>query len=200
MSGAQAATVSATVLTASPDDTIIRVSNAILFNGLDDPHVNHAVLLDDGTGVFSSDRIRTDCCAVPGPRTVRVKAEVVDSAGRRHATAVDFDPFEVVAPSAPSGKRRASSTVAALLPTSGGPDMRATNTLSPTAHTELQSLGVAQRGQEDLALLSVGPSLNLRKRRSEGNDALWTALRYEDWARSVDLKAWAVVDLEGSSG
>jgi hypothetical protein len=195
--GAQAATVSAGVLTAFPDDKIIRVSNAIRFDGLDNSHVNHAVLLDDGTGVFSSDRITADSVAVPGPRIVRIKVEVVDSAGRRHATAVDFDPFEVVAPAGPSARRRDPSTISpALLVASGRPDMRAPNTHSSATETSPPSPGVAPRSQEDLAVLSVEPSRNLRMFSSGANDTLWTALRYEDWARSVDWNAWAAADRE----
>jgi hypothetical protein len=103
------ATLSAKVSTTS---TIVRVNNAVLFkglsdanafNGLTDTHVSSLVLLDDGTsgdtaandGIFTNNRLASDCCAVLGPRLVRVKAEVRASDGKRHATAIDFEPLTV---------------------------------------------------------------------------------------------------------
>jgi hypothetical protein len=61
-------------------------------------------LLDDGgisgdrvagDSVFTTNAIRTDCCAVAGPRWIRVKAETIDPGGRRHASTVDGAAFEV---------------------------------------------------------------------------------------------------------
>ena len=64
-----------------------------------------AQMLDNGTqgdttagdGVYTDNRIRAfdEQYAIPGPRTVRVKAEVKTSNGLRHATAIDFEPFVV---------------------------------------------------------------------------------------------------------
>src|SRR5207244_13250580 len=71
--------------------------------GLTDSHVDRLVLLDDGTngdtlagdGIFTNNRLGADCCAVLGSRLVRVKAEVRASDGKRHATAIDFEPLTV---------------------------------------------------------------------------------------------------------
>jgi hypothetical protein len=78
--------------------TVRRVATAFLNNGLDDHTVNAAVLLDNGTGTntFSASGITTFDASTLGPRTVRFKAESTGSDGRRHATAIDVEPFNIV--------------------------------------------------------------------------------------------------------
>jgi hypothetical protein len=84
-------------------NTIARVSAVVLTGGVSDRNVDAPVMLDDGTngdqvagdGVYTG-RIGPPCCAVAGPRTVRVKAEARDAANRRHATAVEFGRLTVV--------------------------------------------------------------------------------------------------------
>ncbi len=74
-------------------------------DGLADPNVGLFQLLDDGAhgdgtvadGVFANDAVGADCCATVGPRSVRVSAETDGPDGMRHATAIDFEPFAVVA-------------------------------------------------------------------------------------------------------
>jgi hypothetical protein len=85
-------------------DKVTRVSAGALNGGLYDTHVNVLVMLDDGThgdvtagdGIYTSNQLGVDCCGALGPRTVRVKAEVRDSANRRHATAVEVGGLTVV--------------------------------------------------------------------------------------------------------
>jgi Tol biopolymer transport system component len=99
--GRSAATITGMV---STKNTIVRVSSAALRNGLKDNNVNDPVLVDDGTmgdvtpddGIFTSNRILASSGAVVGPRTLRLKAEVRASDGKRHATAVEFEPFSVL--------------------------------------------------------------------------------------------------------
>jgi hypothetical protein len=97
--GRSSATVSASV---SAPLSLVRVSIAFFQNGLQDPNVYPNVLLDDGLngdarvsdGIFTLNVV-AGYDAVVGPRTARVKAEARSSDGRRHATAVDIEPFEV---------------------------------------------------------------------------------------------------------
>lgn len=92
----------AATLTAEVDAAgdYLRVGVVVLRDGRPDSNMSrYGVLLADdgvnqgdvaaGDGVFTIDSIAADCCALPGPRTIRVKAETVDADGRRHATAVD---------------------------------------------------------------------------------------------------------------
>ena len=100
LNGASQSLVTASIATSN---TVSRVSAAVLNAGIPDPNVNAPVMLDDGTngdqvagdGTYSG-RITANCCAVPGPKTVRVKAEVRDAANRRHATAIEFSGLTVV--------------------------------------------------------------------------------------------------------
>ncbi len=92
--GRSAAMVSATVSASNP---LIRVGNTVLLNGLDDPNVFHQIMLDTaGDGFFTNNNVSTNCCAVVGPRTVRVQSGVRGSDNQLHATAVEFAPFAVV--------------------------------------------------------------------------------------------------------
>jgi Tol biopolymer transport system component len=97
--GRSGATVQAQISASQP---VVRVSGVVLRNGLADPNIAQPVLLDDGRNGDATagdslfrGNLSTDCCAEIGPRTVRIKAEVRASDGRRHATAVDIEPFEV---------------------------------------------------------------------------------------------------------
>jgi hypothetical protein len=100
LDGASAATVSARV---STSQTLLRVGDVFLSNGLTDVNVGGDVLLDEGTqgdatardGIFTNSGARANCCAVVGPHTVRIKAELRAADGRRHATAVEIGPVEV---------------------------------------------------------------------------------------------------------
>jgi hypothetical protein len=99
--GRSAATVTAQV---SGGQLILRVGAMALFTGLTDENLGPVVLLDDGQNgdtrggdsLFTSTGLRTNCCTEVGPRTVRIKAEARAADGRRHATAVDLEPFAVV--------------------------------------------------------------------------------------------------------
>jgi hypothetical protein len=103
LEGRSTATVRARVSTPL---TLLRASVAALHGGLFDGNVSTPVLLDDGSrgdsaagdSIFSSNELYANCCAVVGPHTVRVKAEVRGGDGRRHATVVEVEPFEVRQP------------------------------------------------------------------------------------------------------
>jgi hypothetical protein len=98
--GRTGATVRAQVSAGHP---FLRVSGVVLRNGLVDPNLRAQVMVDDGQSgdaragdsLFTNQNFFTDCCAEVGPRSVRIKAEIRASSGRRHATAVDLEPFEV---------------------------------------------------------------------------------------------------------
>jgi hypothetical protein len=101
--GRSTATVSARVSTAA---AVLRVSSRVLREGLPDGNIYTSPLLDDGAttgdatandGLFTSNTVTTDCCAVVGPRTVRIKAEAQAVDGLHHATAIDVSPFQVSA-------------------------------------------------------------------------------------------------------
>jgi dipeptidyl aminopeptidase/acylaminoacyl peptidase len=101
--GRSSAAVSALV---STSDAIQRVSSRALREGLPDDNVRAGPLLDDGTGagdaaaedgLFTNTGLMTDCCAVIGPRTLRIKAETEATDGIQDATAIDVAPFAVVA-------------------------------------------------------------------------------------------------------
>jgi hypothetical protein len=102
LAGATTATVSAEVAAGQP---IVRVGVAVLQEGQVDPNTYGAILLDDGAGddatagddVHTSGPIAANCCAEPGPRTLRIRVEVQDAGGLRHATAVEVAPFAVEA-------------------------------------------------------------------------------------------------------
>jgi hypothetical protein len=94
--GRSTTTISAQV---SASGTLDQVGYAILLNGLRDVHVSEDALNGDlraGAGLFTNGRVQTDCCAVAGLRTVRIKAEARSGDGRRHATAVEIAPFAVL--------------------------------------------------------------------------------------------------------
>lgn len=99
------ATVTAGV---SPADRVIGVNYANERNGLVEDPVNGVVfLVDDGTsgdlvggdGIFTCNNVIASGSAPPGPRLLRLFAQVFDAAGMRHATLVDLSSFSVVAPS-----------------------------------------------------------------------------------------------------
>jgi hypothetical protein len=91
----------------SASGTLYGVGYSILRNGLYDTPGNlgyGGLLFDNGSqgdarsgdSLFTNTSVGTDCCAVAGPRTVRVMAEVHAGDGRRHATAVEIAPFAVL--------------------------------------------------------------------------------------------------------
>jgi hypothetical protein len=87
--------------------TALRVASAVLLHGLDDTAggwtAGSQVLLDDGQNgdaTAGDDTYTTNLISVGeggtvGPRIVRVKAEVTEADGKRHATAIDIEPFDV---------------------------------------------------------------------------------------------------------
>ncbi|HEX4951461.1 MAG TPA: choice-of-anchor D domain-containing protein, partial [Blastocatellia bacterium] len=95
-----AATVSARVTTSN---TMRGVGNSVLLGGLADGTVGRLKMVDNGSngdatsgdGIFTHNTVRASSDAVVGARTMRVKAEVRAGDGRRHATAIDFEPFTV---------------------------------------------------------------------------------------------------------
>jgi hypothetical protein len=99
------ATASATITTSQ---TLLGVGFAALLDGAPDPNVGAGrVLLDDGQNgdVAAGDGISTAAGIVhstitvrdddTGPRTVRIAAEVEETDGRRHATAIDIGTLTV---------------------------------------------------------------------------------------------------------
>ena len=93
------ATVQAQVSASPP---VVRVSGVVLKNGLVNPNIAPPVLLDDGRNgdVTAGDNLfkgnlSADYWLEIGPRTVRIKAELRASDGRRHTTAIELAPFEV---------------------------------------------------------------------------------------------------------
>jgi hypothetical protein len=85
--------------------TLVGVGARVLYDGLNDPNAGDYLLWDNGSngdaaagdGVYTNNGVRTNCCAVVGPRAVRIYAQVQGSDGKRHATAIDVGPFAVVA-------------------------------------------------------------------------------------------------------
>jgi hypothetical protein len=101
--GRSTATISARV---TPIEPAPWVGSRILRDGLpDDEGFGRIGLADDGAtagdptardGVYTNNAVATTCCAQPGPRTVRIQAELVLADGLQHASAVDITPFAVV--------------------------------------------------------------------------------------------------------
>jgi hypothetical protein len=196
VAGGSPAAVSATV---STPYTIIRVSSTVLKDGLEDGRVDHNVMCgpqnchDDPPGVFSAfDAAHPD--ALPGPRTVRVKAEVRDNSGRRQATSVEFDPFEVLAPSSPSGGHRdlSNSRAGLVFVNNNGPTRPTTNMPTLATDAQRQWLRGAQLAEEEL-MLQDSLSAGFRQTRGQDNDAFWSTVGHED--NALDPSAWAVLEL-----
>jgi hypothetical protein len=100
--GSASATLTAKV--ASTSGKVVRVGAAALQNAShDDKELADVVLFDDGThgdavagdGVYSDNELRASAGAKSGPRTIRVRATVVDAAGKSHSTAIEFGAFAV---------------------------------------------------------------------------------------------------------
>jgi hypothetical protein len=100
--GSASATLTAKV--ASTGGKVVRVGAAVLQNGShDDKELADVVLFDDGThgdavagdGVYSDNELRASAGAKSGPRTIRVRATVVDAAGKSHSTAIELGAFAV---------------------------------------------------------------------------------------------------------
>lgn len=101
LAGASSARLTATVTTRHP---FVRVGMVTLLEGRADLHVGSSgPLADDGVtsgdqtangGVFTTNRLSSDCCAVPGPRVLRIKAETKSPDSVRHATAVSVRPLQ----------------------------------------------------------------------------------------------------------
>jgi hypothetical protein len=117
---------------ASASGTLDRVGYAILRNGLNDVQStvwSTGVMMDDGMngdaragdGIFTNASVRTDCCAVVGPRTVRIKAEARAGDGKRYATVVEIAPFAVVTDTPPAGNPSAAASIAGTWNSDFGP-------------------------------------------------------------------------------
>ncbi len=100
--GDSPAVVTAGVNTAN---RILGVSYTTVRDGLvDDPVTGSVFLTDDGAngdqaagdGIFTSNNVVVGSRVAPGPRTLRLFAQVLDTAGIRHATLVDMAPFFVL--------------------------------------------------------------------------------------------------------
>jgi hypothetical protein len=104
LAGATSATIQAQVTSANP---YLLVGANVLLDGRPDANVGSAYsgpLLDDGLtngdktagdNIYTTDKLAANCCALPGPRVVRIKAETQTADGLRHATAVNVTPFSV---------------------------------------------------------------------------------------------------------
>ena len=93
--GATLGTVSAQV---SPSDRVLGVNYSIVNNGLVEDLVNGDIFLTaSANGLFSSSNVQAKASSPPGPRLLRLFAQVSDSAGLRHGTIIDLTPFAVVA-------------------------------------------------------------------------------------------------------
>jgi hypothetical protein len=186
-------------------DQYVRVSNAFLSNGIDD-HLGTvggygvdqnvmcgSVFCDpDETEVFSSALYAYPLVPL-GPRTVRIKAEVLGSDGRMHATAVDFAPIEVVDASAPrSGHRDLSNRSAALVFVNrNGPTSPAPN--APALATDAQPPWQRRAHFAEEAMLLDSLLAGSRQTRGQHSDAFWSTVGHED--NAFDPSPWAVLDL-----
>lgn len=130
LNGGSTATISARV---SSGATVTRVSSRVLRDGLPDINVPTTPLLDDGAtggdtagndGLYTSNNNYADCCAVLGPRSIRLKAESQGADGLRDATAIDVVPFAVVGEIPAGGVPTATPTL---------PDQVVTPTPTPAA-------------------------------------------------------------------
>jgi hypothetical protein len=99
-SGATRSTLTAAVSSPFPPQIVEAVP---LFNGLPDTALPPWFLFDDGNhgdavagdGIYTTDAIFAPSSTTPGPHTIRIKVEVKDAAGVRHATALEFGPLQV---------------------------------------------------------------------------------------------------------
>lgn len=100
-----ASTLTTKVSYANGNDSLRYVGNSALKNGVGDTKVVYRTFYDDGVSagdVTANDQIYTHnnvfaySDAVPGPRTLRFNAEIVDASGFIHGTAIDVEPFYVV--------------------------------------------------------------------------------------------------------
>jgi uncharacterized protein (TIGR03437 family) len=89
----------------SPADHVLGVNYSILRDGLIEDPVNGDIFLkDDGTsgdkvagdGIFTLNNVIAKSTSSPGPRLLRLFAEVSDAAGLLHGTLIDLSPFAVV--------------------------------------------------------------------------------------------------------
>jgi uncharacterized protein (TIGR03437 family) len=117
----------------SASNKVIGVSYAIVREGLvEQPHDADVFLVDDGTngdktagdGIFTSGNVHAPYDSLSGPRTLRLFAQVLDPAQRRHATLVDVAPFFVVS-QPPAGPPPRTDAIA---PSSGSAGSQATVT------------------------------------------------------------------------
>lgn len=89
----------------SPADHVIGVNYSIVRDGLLEDLVNGDIFLNDagtsgdkvaGDGIFTSNNVVAKYNSPPGPRLLRLFAQVTDAAGLRHGTLIDLSPFAVV--------------------------------------------------------------------------------------------------------
>jgi hypothetical protein len=78
---------------------VAAVNYSILHDGLLEELVNGDIFLNDnGDGTFTSHNVIAKSTSAPGPRLLRLFAEVSDPAGLLHGTLIDLSPFAVVLP------------------------------------------------------------------------------------------------------
>lgn len=100
-----ASTFTARLTPANGSDSIKYIGNATLLNNRLDIKVPAKTFYDDGVSVgdvtandmlYTHWGINASSDAVPGPRTMRINAEIIDAGGYVHGTSVDIEPFYVV--------------------------------------------------------------------------------------------------------
>jgi hypothetical protein len=77
---------------------VIGVNYSILHDGLVEDLVNGDIFLAaKGNGMFLLSNVQALSTSPPGPRLLRLFAQVSDATGLRHGTIIDVAPFAVVA-------------------------------------------------------------------------------------------------------
>ncbi len=99
-------TITARLTYANGSDSLRYIGNSVLMDGRSDIKVTFRTFYDDGSSagdvtandmLFTHNNVVPYSDAVPGPRTLRINAEIIDDSGYIHGTAVDVEPFYVVA-------------------------------------------------------------------------------------------------------
>jgi len=111
--------IKAKITPAGQSDSVWYVGDAVLMDGIMDQNILAATFYDDGTSAgdqVANDRIYTHnnvyaySNAVPGPRVLRIDAEVYDANGYLQGTAVDVEPLYVVQDTSMIGIGEVNST------------------------------------------------------------------------------------------
>lgn len=100
-----ASTLTARLTYANGTDSLRYIGNSVLKEGREDIKVTFRTFYDDGVSagdvtandmLFTHSNVNAYSDAVPGPRTLRFNAEIINASGYIHGTAVDVEPFYVV--------------------------------------------------------------------------------------------------------